>query len=175
MPSLRRLFHSAALLAALLATAGCSYHTAVQRLSPSEQTEFRIYRKAMTSAQTRTYLAKATPTERTAYLHALGLAQRFQALDALDREALLAGYPYHGMSATALRFLWGPPHYTEGRANYYEHWYYLGSSLALAATGSDYHASGSRVVVFLDNERVTSWLDFVPTNDDDGSDDDWGQ
>lgn len=162
------------LLAVLLATAGCTYQAAMQRLSPSEQVEFHTYRKVLTSVQARTYLAKTTPAERTAYLRDLGLVQRFQALDALDREAILAGYPSRGMSAEALRFLWGPPYYTEGRAHYYEHWYYLGSSLALAASGNDYHTFGNRVVVHLDGGRVTSWLDFVPTTDDGGSSDDWG-
>ena len=175
MPSLRLLLHYAALLATLLAMAGCSYRTAVQRLSPSEQTEFHLYSKAMTFAQAHTYLGKGTPAERTAYLHALGLVQRFQALDPQDREAILGGYPRLGMSAAALRFVWGEPYYTEGRANYYEHWYYLGASLALAVAGNDYRTFGNRVVVHLDNGRVTSWLDFVPTDDDNGSSDDWAE
>jgi hypothetical protein len=175
MPYVRLLLRYTGLLATLLATAGCTYQAAVQRLSPPEQVEFRTYSKVITSAQARTYLAKATPVERTAYLRDLGLVQRFQALAPLDREAILAGYPSRGMSAEALRFLWGPPYYTEGRANYYEHWYYLGSSLALAVSGNDYHTFGNRVVVYLDGGRVTAWLDFVPTTDDAGSNDDWNQ
>lgn len=110
-------------LAAILATPGCTSQAAVQRLSPSEQVEFRTYSKVITSAQARAYLAKATPAARTAYLRDLGFVQRFQALALLDREAILAGYPRRGMSAEALLFLWGPPYYTEGRANYYAHWY----------------------------------------------------
>ena len=35
----------------------------------------------MTASQTRTYLAKTSAAERTAYLQAIGLAQRFQRLD----------------------------------------------------------------------------------------------
>ena len=61
----------------------------------------------MTAAQTRAYLAKATTAERTAYLSEVGLAQRFQAFDPLDREAVRNGFPRAGMSAEALRFVWG--------------------------------------------------------------------
>lgn len=174
MLSLRPLCCSTVLLAMLLTTTGCPYQAAVQRLSLAEQTELRIYYKVMTAAQVRAYLAKATAAERTAYLQSLGLVQRFQTFDALDREAILVGYPRRGMSAEALRFLWGEPLYTEGRANYYEHWYYLGSSLALAVAGNDYQNFGNRVVVHLENGRVTAWLDFVPTTDDNGNNDDWG-
>jgi hypothetical protein len=171
----RRLCRSTGLLALLLTIAGCTYDAAVQRLSLPEQAEFRIYRHAMTSAQAHAYLAKASAAERTGYLRELGLVQRFEAFDPLDREAILAGYPRLGMSAAALRFLWGLPYYTNGRANYYEHWYYLGSSLALSAAGNNYRTLSNQVVVHLDHGRVTAWLDFVPPNDDGGSDDDWGQ
>src|SRR5712691_3784725 len=114
----------------------CAYETAIGRLSLAEQGEFYIYRHVITSAQIRTYLAQATATERTAYLSKIGLAQRFQALDPLDRDAILSGLPRQGMSAEALRFVWGEPYYTAGRRNYYEHWYYLGSSIGLSASGN---------------------------------------
>lgn len=163
-----------ALLVVLVTGAGCSSYTAVQRLSPPEQTEFFTYRKVMTWSQRRTYLAKTTPAERTAYLQTSGLAQRFQALDPLDRDAILAGSPRLGMHADALLFLWGSPHYMTGRPHYYEHWYYLGSSFDLATTGSVSPGSGMRVEVRLERDRVLSWLDYTPTNDDNGSDNDWG-
>ena len=70
----------------------------------------------MTAAQVRTYLAKATAAERTAYLSEIDLAQRFQGLDPLDREAVLSGIPRVGMSAEALLFLWGDLYYTAGEA-----------------------------------------------------------
>jgi len=69
----------------------------------------------MTPAQTRTYLAKATAAERTAYLHDSGLAQRFEALDSPDREAVQYGFLRKGMSAEALRFVWGEPAQACGR------------------------------------------------------------
>jgi hypothetical protein len=84
---------------------GCASPTRGQPLSPAEQAEFAIYRKVMTPAQTRTYLAKATPAERTAYLQESGLAQRFQALDPHDREAVQHGFLRKGMSAEALQFV----------------------------------------------------------------------
>jgi hypothetical protein len=57
----------------------CTYDAAVQRLSLPEQAEFFLYRKVMTWAQERAYLAKPTAAARTAYLREIGLAQRFQA------------------------------------------------------------------------------------------------
>src|SRR5262249_26486516 len=74
------------LLGLLLVLTGCTatYDTAVRQLSPAEQTEFAIYQHIMTGTQTRTYLAKTTAAERTAYLSAIGVAQRWQRLDPLD-------------------------------------------------------------------------------------------
>ena len=88
---------------------GCTSDAALQRLSPPEQAEFFLYRNAMTGTQEHAYLAKATAAERTAYLSEIGLAQRFQALDAFDQEAIRSGVPRVGMSADALLFLWGNP------------------------------------------------------------------
>src|SRR4029453_1101570 len=94
------------LLAISVACTGCTY-TALYNLSPDERAEFHTYRKVMTTAQEHTYLAKPTAIERTAYLRDIGLVQRFQALDPLDRDAVLGGIPRQGVSAEALLFLWG--------------------------------------------------------------------
>ena len=59
----------------------------------------------MTSAQAHAYVAQASAAERTAYLREVGLAQRFAALDPLDREAVQRGFLRVGMSAEALRFV----------------------------------------------------------------------
>ena len=150
------------LLGLIVALSGCTY-AAIQRLSLDEQAEFHLYRKVMTAAQERAYLAKASAAERTAYLREMGLAQRFQALDPLDREAVLGGVPRVGMSAEALLFLWGSPYYTAGNAQRYAHWYYLGSSLALAADGNQYHSGGRRVDVYLVDGHVVGWVDYTPT------------
>ena len=70
---------------------GCTSDAALRQLSPPEQAEFFLYRKAMTGTQEHAYLAQATAAERTAYLAEIGLAQRFQALDAFDQAAIRAG------------------------------------------------------------------------------------
>ena len=97
----------------------------------------------MTWAQERAYLAKKTAAERTAYLYEIGLAQRFQALDPLDQETVRYGWPRRGMSAEALLFVWGEPYYTAGDARRSAHWYYLGSSMELAAHGNQYQILGT--------------------------------
>ena len=117
----------------------------------------------MTPSQERAYLAKATAAERTAYLGEIGLAQRFQALDPLDREAVRSGIPRVEMSAEALLFLWGSPYYTAGDASRYAHWYYLGSSLGLADDGNQYYYAGNRVEVYLVAGQVTGWVDYIPS------------
>jgi hypothetical protein len=117
----------------------------------------------MTPAQVRTYLAKENAAERTAYLRASGLVQRFEALAPSDRDAVRTGLPRVGMSAEALRFVWGDPYDTAGDANRYAHWRYLGSSLDLAAYGNQYWKSGNRVDVFLVDGHIVGWVDYVPT------------
>jgi len=151
------------LLGLIVALTGCTY-TAIQRLSLDEQAEFSLYRKAMTGAQERAYLAQATAAERTAYLSKIGLTQRFQALDPQDRAAVLSGVPRVGMSAEALLFLWGSPYYTAGNAQRYAHWYYLGSSFALAGYGNQYNDFGNRVDVYLVDGHVVGWVDYVPSD-----------
>src|SRR5437016_8822954 len=106
------------LLCTTMVLTSCTYETAIGRLSPPEQAELHLYRHVMTSAQVRTYLAQATATERTAYLNETGLTRRFQALDPLDRDAISSGLPRRGMRAEALRFVWGAPSYTAGRAHH---------------------------------------------------------
>jgi hypothetical protein len=147
----------------------CTYETAVRRLSPPEQAEFFLYRHVMTGTQIRAYLAQATAPARTAYLHTIGLAQRFQALDPQDQDTVRGGHPRRGMSAEALRFLWGEPYYTAGRAQHAAHWYYLGSSLGLATSGNQYGRIGQQVDVYLVDGRVVGWVDFAPTTPDNDS------
>jgi hypothetical protein len=125
----------------------------------------------MTASQERAYLAKANAAERTAYLQQIGLAQRFQGLDPLDRESVRNGFPRVGMSAEALRFVWGEPEYTRGDARRSAHWYYLGSSLALGESGNRYiDSGGSRVDVYLVDGKVVGWVDGPKTNDEKGGD-----
>jgi hypothetical protein len=147
------------LMGSIITLSGCTY-AAMQKLSLDEQAEFHTYRKVMTASQERAYLAKVTATERTAYLSEIGLAQRFQALDPLDRDAVLGGVPRVGMSAQALLFLWGTPYYTAGDASRYAHWYYLGSSFGLAENGNQYSNFGNRVDVYLVAGQIVGWVDY---------------
>jgi hypothetical protein len=166
----QRYFWLRLLLCTTLVVTSCTYETAVRRLSSAEQAEFYLYRHVMTRAHIQTYLALATATERTAYLHTIGLAQRFQALDPLDQEAVRSGFPRPGMSAEALRFVWGEPYYTAGSAKHFAHWYYLGSSMELATSGNQHGRLGKRVDVSIVDGRVAGWVDFAPTGPDDASD-----
>ena len=159
------------LLGAVLVLTGCAYDNAVRQLSLDEQAEFFVYRKVMTAAQARAYLARASATERAAYLRQVGLAQRFEALEPRDRAAVQNGFPHVGMSAEALRFVWGEPYYTEGEARRSAHWHYLGSSLALGASGNRYSNTGNRVDVYIVAGRIVGWVDYaLSTNEPD----DWG-
>ncbi len=169
LPTMRRLWQGMCLLGVVWALGiGCASDGALHRFSPAEQEEFFIYRKVMTWAQERTYRAKTTASARTAYLQEIGLAQRFQALESRDQDAMRHGFPLPGMSAEALRFLWGEPYYTAGEAHRSAHWYYLGSSLALAERGNQDHSFGNRVDIYLLDGRVVGWVDYAPS--DDGSD-----
>ena len=161
------LLWTSVLIGTTLLLTGCTYNydVAVQQLSPAEQTEFATYRQIMTGAQARTYLAKATAAERTAYLSEIGLAQRFQRLDPQDREAVQSGAPRVGMSAEALRFVWGDPADTAGDARHYARWHYLGSSFGRSTSYHPWETS-NRVEVYLANGKVLGWVDFI--NEDHG-------
>jgi hypothetical protein len=150
---------------------GCTYDAAIQRLSLAEQSEFYTYRRVMTPAQERTYLAKATAAERTAYLSEVGLARRFQALDPQDRATVLSGLPRPGMSAEALLFVWGEPYYTNGDARRSAHWYYLGSSFGRGNSIYPLGGFGNRVDVYLVAGKVVGWVDAAPSTEEDKGDD----
>jgi hypothetical protein len=123
--------------------------------------------RAAIGNQARTYLAKATPAERSSYLQEIGTAQRFEALNAEDQASVLAGYIRKGMSAEAVRFLWGEPAYTAGYTGHYERWIYAGSALDLAESGNHYRDAGTRVEVQLTDGLVDWWFEGVPDSDDD--------
>jgi hypothetical protein len=163
------LLWTSVLMGTTLLLTGCiyNYDAAVGRLSPAEQAEFSIYRYIMTGAQTRTYLAKTTAAERTAYLSQIGLAQRFQRLDPMDREAVQSGAPRVGMSAEALLFVWGEPAEMAGDARRYSRWHYMGSSLGRSPNYHPWEAS-QRVEVYLANNKVLGWVDVLPIGDHGG-------
>ena len=116
----------------------------------------------MTGVHVHTYVAKATRAERAAYVQKIGVIRRFQALDSADRAAVLHGIPQVGMSAEALLFLWGDPYSTAGDARRYAHWYYLGSSFSMAASGNQYRDFGNQVDVYLVKGHVAGWVDYTP-------------
>jgi hypothetical protein len=149
----------------LVLLSGCIYQQ-VKNLPPDEQAEFQVYRKVMNAPQMRTYLSKATAAERDTYLEAIGLAQRFEALDDEDRDAVQAGYIRKDMSAEALRFLWGRPTKTSGHTGHYEHWYYYGSVPTLIEKGSQWQDAGTLVDVYLVDSQVKWWLEMVPPDVD---------
>jgi hypothetical protein len=162
MTQVRHFLRALGMVSVMVVLTSSASGATLRGLSPAEETEFRIYRKVMTPAQARTYRAKATAAERTAYLRDVGLAQRFEALDPLDREAILTGgQPRRGMSAAALGFLWGEPYYTAGYLPLSTHWYYLGSSFSLAWRGNEYRRGGTRVDVYLIAGRVVGWVDYT--------------
>ena len=141
---------------------GCASHIRGQQLSAAEQAEFDIYRKVMTPTQTRTYLAKATAAERTASLQESGLAQRFQALDPPDREAVQHGFLRKGMSADALRFVWGEPATRQGDVRRAAQWHYVGSLHTLTAYGNQYSDTSHGVDVSLADGKVVTWSETFP-------------
>ena len=159
------------LLGTIIILTGCAYNydAALRQMSLSEQSEFHTYRKVMSASQTRTYLAKTSAAERTAYLQQIGLVQRFQSLDPLDRDTVQSGFPRVGMGAEALLFVWGEPEYRNGDARRSAHWFYLGSSLALGESGNRYgNSGGSQVDVYLVDGKVVGWVDGPRTDDDKG-------
>ena len=158
------------LIGTIVVLAGCTYDASIRQLSLAEQSELYIYKQVMTAAQERTYLTKATAAERTAYLSEIGLAQRFQRLDPLDREAVQNGYPRVGMSAEALRFVWGDPYYTAGDARLSSHWHYLGSSFGRGSAGNRPWGFGNRVDVYLVAGKIVGWVDAAPGTEENNSD-----
>jgi len=167
----RQFLHRAGvLIGTIVVLAGCTYDASIRQLSLAEQSELYIYKQVMTATQERTYLTKATAAERTAYLSEIGLAQRFQGLDPLDREAVQSGHPRVGMSAEALRFVWGDPYYTAGDARLSSHWHYLGSSFGRGSAGNRPWGFGNRVDVYLVADKIVGWVDVAPGTEETGSD-----
>ena len=59
-------------LGTLVLLTGCAYDATVRQPSLAEQGEWHLYKKVMTPAQARAYVAKASAAERTAYLREVG-------------------------------------------------------------------------------------------------------
>lgn len=162
-----RAWHAWLALSLLVALAGCVSDAEVRRLSLAEQSEFYVYRKVMTSGQERAYMAQPNAAARSAYLRQIGLVQRLEALVPDDRESVLGGGIRQGMSAEALRFVWGASYYTDGDARRSAHWHYLGSSFARGNTGNAVTGFGNRVDVYLVANKVVGWVDVAPSGSED--------
>jgi hypothetical protein len=156
--------------AALALLTGCAYERAVNNLSPEERKAFWAYRKVMRSSQEKTYLSKPDEAARLAYLRDIDVTQRFEALDAQDREAVLHGFIRQGMRADALYFLWGEPEHTSGASGKWEYWLYRGYASDLFQHGNQYHEGNSQVRVFLVDNRVQWWTQELPEGDGDAGD-----
>lgn len=155
------------IMLALIMFTGCAYDRAVNNLTPEERNAFWAYRKVMRGLQTRTYLSKPTEAERVAYLRDIGIQQRFEALSAEDRESVLNGFIRRGMSADALRFLWGMPEYSSGAYSSgapgeWEYWIYRGYAGDLFKEGSQYSDATSQVRVYLVDNQVEWWTQEMP-------------
>jgi hypothetical protein len=148
----------------------CAYNKAFDNLPPEEQTAFRAYRKMMTSRQEHVYLSKPTPAERSAYLRDIGIQQRFDALDEPDRESIRNGFIRKGMSADALRFLWGEPEDIYGATGQWEYWLYRGFASDLFEAGNRSQEGSSQVRVYLVDSHVEWWTQEVPESTDDPGD-----
>ena len=79
-------------------------------------------------------------------------------------------WPSPGMSAEALRFVWGDPYYTDGDARRSALWHYLGSSFARGVSGNSPTGFGNRVDVYLVAGKVVGWVDVAPSISEDSGD-----
>jgi hypothetical protein len=145
---------------------GCAAPHAYTQLPAAEQERYRAYSRVMTSRQLRTYLELPTPAARDTYARQVGAAQALESLPTADREAVLNGYPFEGMSAEALRLLWGDPVSRRGPA-FDERWFYFGDVFSLAEPGfhSRYQASTIMEVALADG-KVQWWQERVPADPD---------
>jgi len=145
------------LVLALSMLAGCAMHQAYNQLPPEEQARFRAYSRLMSSRQSRTYLHLASAAERAAFAQQLGVSDELDSLSEADRTAvLLQGQPFQGMSAQALRLLWGMPCWQWG-PEAFQRWFYYGNVFTLAQLG--WHCRGDNTIteVGLENNQVRWW------------------
>jgi hypothetical protein len=145
---------------------GCAAPRAYTQLPAAEQERYRAYSRVMTSPQLHTYLDLPTAAEREAYARQVGAAQAVESLSEADRAAVLRGYPFEGMSAEALRLLWGDPVSRRGPA-FDERWFYFGDAFSLAEPGFHSRTQASTVMeVALADGKVQWWQERVPADPD---------
>lgn len=146
----------------LVVITGCVSPYAGVHLLDEEQGQYRAYSHLMTNRQLRTYLKLPTASERAAYARQVGAAQKLDALPTAERTAVLNGQPFKGMSAEALRLLWGDPNWEQGPKQD-EHWFYYGDYFSLAEPGSYLSPRGTIMEVALIDDKVMWWQERIPS------------
>ncbi len=148
----------------LVLLAGCATLATPPQLPPEENALYRVYSRLMTPHQLREYLARPSAAARAAYAQELGVAQRLFALPEAERQAVLRGRPFVGMSKQALLLLWGEPYLREGPA-WDERWYYLGDYFSLMDVGYAGLRMDTVMEVALVDGRIQWWQERVPTEE----------
>ena len=144
------------LMLALSVLAGCSMQQAYQQLPPEERARFRAYSRIMNSSQRRAYLELSSAAERAAFAEQVGATQVLDGLSETDRNAVLQGQPFRGMSAQALRLMWGMPCWQRGARNHAK-WFYYGDTIALTRLVRHCTPDDTVTEVALRNDRVEWW------------------
>lgn len=129
-----------------------------------EQRRYRVYQHIMSPRQLRTYAALPTPEQRAAFASQVGAAQRLDALPANERQAVLSGHPFEGMSSEALYLLWGEPHWYKG-PDFDERWWYYGDYFTLAEVGNRPGDRSVAMEVAIEHGKVKWWQERIPSEE----------
>jgi len=142
----------------------CITQPPVSTWPPAEQRLYHIYNHVMKPQQLRTYASLPTPEQRAAFARQVGAAQRLDALPANERQAVLNGHPFEGMSSEALYLLWGEPYRRAGPA-FDERWWYFGNYFALAENGNFPSNRNTVMEVLIENGKVKWWQERIPSEE----------
>ncbi len=145
----------------LVLLAGCASQYDYKRLPTAEQELYRAYSQVMTNKQSHTYLGLSSAAERAVYAKEIGVAQQLEALPSEEREAVLYGHVFKGMSQQALLLVWGKPCRQEGPASA-QRWYYHGPAFSLSEVGWHCTPGDTLTEVQLKHGKVQWWAERVP-------------
>ncbi len=146
----------------LIILAGCASQHSYQHLPTAEQELYRAYSQVMTRRQSQTYLSLSTAAEREAFAREIDVAQKLDALSPEERQAVLYGDVFKGMSGQALRFVWGDPCRKEGPPAH-QKWYYHGPAFSLPRAGWNCSGDVDTITeVKLVHGRVEWWAERIP-------------
>ena len=144
----------------LVLLAGCTSQYDYKRLPTAEQELYRAYSQVMTNKQSYTYLGLSSAAEHAVYAKEIGVAQQLEALPSEEREAVLYGHVFKGMSQQALLLVWGKPCRQEGPASD-QRWYYDGPAFSLSEVGWHCTAGDTLTTVQLTHGKVQWWKERV--------------